>query len=56
MWVDAAIFLADAECAKPLAKWGCYAQVNAAGHGIHESFCKLKLLLLWLAGQEPPIM
>ena len=37
MWLDAAIFLADAECAKPLAKWGCYAQVNAAGHRIHES-------------------
>ena len=30
MWLDAAIFLADAECAKPLAKFGCYAQVNVA--------------------------
>eukprot|EP00434_Breviolum_minutum_P041302 symbB.v1.2.036742.t2/scaffold5256.1/size29320/2 len=28
LWFDAAIFLADAECAKPLTAWGCYAQVN----------------------------
>ncbi len=31
LWFDAAIFLADAECAKPLTAWGCYAQVNDPG-------------------------
>ncbi|CAK8986306.1 Two pore calcium channel protein 1A (Voltage-dependent calcium channel protein TPC1A) (NtTPC1A) [Durusdinium trenchii] len=28
MWLDAAVFLADAECLKPFCAWGCYAQVN----------------------------
>lgn len=47
LWFDAAIFLADAECAKPLTAWGCYAQVNDPGLQVRDDNCFKKLLAKW---------